>query len=175
MDLLVQSRIDPSALASGLRGAVYSVDSNQSVAAVVTMNELVSNSIATPRMLLLLLGVFGALAVVLAAVGIYGVIAYSVAQRTREIGIRMALGARRSNVFGMVIGQGVKLAVAGIAIGIPAALGLARLMSSLLYQVSTADAETSSAVVMLVLLVAVAASFVPARRATTVEPMEALR
>jgi putative ABC transport system permease protein len=175
MDLLVQSRIDPSALTSGLRGAVYSVDSNQSIAAVVTMKELVSNSIATPRMLLLLLGVFGALAVVLAAVGIYGVIAYSVAQRTREIGIRMALGARRSNVFGMVIGQGVKLAVAGIAIGIPAALGLARLMSSLLYQVSTADAETSSAVVMLVLLVAVAASFVPARRATTVEPMEALR
>jgi putative ABC transport system permease protein len=126
-------------------------------------------------MLLLLLGLFSGLAVALAAVGIYGVIAYSVAQRTREIGIRMALGARRSNVFGMVIGQGVKLAVAGIAIGIPAALGLARLMSSLLYQVSIADAETCSAVVTLVLLVALIASFVPARRATTVEPMEALR
>jgi putative ABC transport system permease protein len=103
------------------------------------------------------------------------VIAYSVAQRTREIGIRMALGARRSNVFGMVMGQGVKLAVAGIAIGIPAALGLARVMSSLLYQVSIADAETFSTVVMLVFLVALAASFVPARRATTVEPMDALR
>ncbi|HEY3884972.1 MAG TPA: ABC transporter permease [Vicinamibacterales bacterium] len=175
MDLLVESRIEPSALTSGLRGAVYAVDSTQSIAGVATMNELVSNSIATPRMLLLLMGLFSALAVVLAAIGIYGVIAYSVAQRTREIGIRMALGARRSNVFGMVIGQGVKLAVAGIAIGIPAALGLARLMSSQLYQVSTTDAETSSAVVMLVLLVALAASFVPARRATTVEPMEALR
>jgi putative ABC transport system permease protein len=175
MDLLVQSRIEPSSLTSALRGAVYSVDSNQSIVAVATMKELVSNSIATPRMLLLLLGLFSALAVVLAAIGIYGVIAYSVGQRTREIGIRMTLGARRRNVFGMVIGQGVKLAVAGIAIGIPAALGLARLMSSVLYQVSSDDTETSSAVVMLVLLVALAASFVPARRAMTVEPMEALR
>ena len=175
MELLVRSREEPSALTSSVRGAVYSVDRNQSIAAVATMKELVSNSIATPRMLLLLLGLFSGLAVVLAAVGIYGVIAYSVAQRTREIGIRMALGARRTNVFGMVIGQGVKLAVAGIAIGIPAALGLARLMSSLLYQVSIADAETCSAVATLVLLVALIAAFVPARRATTVEPMEALR
>jgi putative ABC transport system permease protein len=174
-DLLVHSRIEPASMMSAVRGAVNSVDGNQSIAAVATMKELVSKSIATPRMMLLLLGVFGVLAVVLGAIGIYGVIAYSVAQRTREIGVRMALGARRSNVFRMIIGQGVRLAVTGIVIGVPAALGLTRLMSSLLYQVGPADVETFSAVVMLVLLVALAASIVPARRATTVEPMEALR
>ena len=175
MELLVKSRLDPASLTSAVRAAVYSVDSNQSIRGVATMKQLVSDSIATPRMTLVLLGLFSALAVVLGAIGIYGVISYSVAQRTREIGVRMALGARRSNVFRMVVGQGLKLAVAGIGIGIVAALTLARLMTSLLYEVSTADAETFSAVSILVLLLALAASYFPARRATSVEPMEALR
>ena len=175
MDLLVKSRVDPASLTSAVRGAVYSVDSNQSIRGVATMKQLVSKSIATPRMTLVLLGLFSALAVVLGAIGIYGVISYSVAQRTREIGVRMALGARRSDVFRMVIGQGAKLAVTGNVVGILAALGLTRLMSSLLYQVSTADAETFGAVAILVLLLALAASYFPARRATSVEPMEALR
>jgi len=126
-------------------------------------------------MTLVLLGLFSALALLLGAIGIYGVISYSVAQRTREIGVRMALGAPRVGVFRMVVGQGLKLAGTGIAIGILAALGLARLMSSLLYQVSTADVETFSVVAILLLLVAFAASYLPARRAMSVEPMEALR
>ena len=175
MDLLVKSRVDPAALTSALRSAVYSVDKDQSIASVATMKQLVDNSLATRRMTLVLLGLFSALALMLGAIGIYGVISYSVAQRTREIGLRMALGAPRGEVFRMVIGQGVKLAGTGIAIGILAALGLARLMSSLLYQVSTADFETFTCVAVLLLLVALAASCVPARRAISVEPIVALR
>jgi len=175
MGLLVKSRVDPAALTSALRSAVYSVDKDQSIASVATMKELVDNSLATRRMTLVLLGLFSALALTLGAIGIYGVISYSVAQRTREIGLRMALGAPRDGVFRMVIGQGVKLAGTGIAIGIVAALGLARLMSSLLYQVSTADFETFTCVAVLLLLVAFAASYVPARRAISIEPIVALR
>ena len=175
MDLLVKSRVDPAALTPSVRAAVYSVDKDQSIAGVATLKQLVNNSIATRRMTLVLLGLFSALALLLGAIGIYGVISYSVAQRTREIGVRMALGAPRVGVFRMVVGQGLKLAGTGIAIGILAALGLARLMSSLLYQVSTADLETFSVVAILLLLVAFAASYLPARRAMSVEPMEALR
>lgn len=126
-------------------------------------------------MTLALLGLFSAVALLLAAIGIYGVISYSVAQRTREIGVRMALGADRGGVFRMIIGQGVRLAAIGVAIGVGAALGLVRLMASLLFQVSTADVETFTAVAVLLLLVAFAASYIPARRAMSVEPMEALR
>jgi putative ABC transport system permease protein len=175
MDILVKSRVDPAALTPALRSAVYSVDKDQPIAAIATMKQLVQNSMATRRMTLMLLGLFSVLALVLGAIGIYGVISYSVAQRTREIGVRIALGAPRAGVFRMVIGQGVKLAGTGIAIGILAALGLVRLMSSLLYQVSTADFETFTAVAVLLLLVAFAASYIPARRAMSVEPMEALR
>lgn len=175
MDLLVKSRVDPAALTSAVRSAVYSVDKDQSIASVATMKQLVDNSLATRRMTLVLLGLFSALALTLGAIGIYGVISYSVAQRTREIGVRMALGAPREGVFRMVIGEGVKLAGTGIAIGILAALGLARLMSSLLYQVSSADFETFTLVAVLLLLVAFAASYIPARRAISVEPIVALR
>jgi putative ABC transport system permease protein len=175
MDLLVKSRVDPAALTSAVRSAVYSVDKDQSIASVATMQQLVDNSLATQRMTLVLLGLFSALALALGAIGIYGVISYSVAQRTREIGLRMALGAPRAGVFRMVIGQGVKLAGTGIAIGILAALGLARLMSSLLYKVSAADFETFTVVTVLLLLVALAASYIPARRAISVEPIVALR
>jgi putative ABC transport system permease protein len=175
MDLLVKSRVDPAALTSAMRSAVYSVDKDQSIASVATMKQLVDNSIATRRMTLVLLGLFSTLALTLGAIGIYGVISFSVAQRTREIGLRMALGAPRGGVFRMVVVQGVKLAGAGIAIGILAALGLARLMSSLLYQVSTTDFETFTCVAVLLLLVAFAASYVPARRAISVEPIVALR
>src|SRR5215471_2855169 len=175
MDLVVKSRVDPAAMTSAVRSAVYSVDKDQSIASVATMKQLVSNSLATRRMTLVLLGLFSGLALILGAIGIYGVISYSVAQRTREIGVRMALGAPRAGVFRMVIGQGVKLAGAGIVIGVLAALGLARLMSSLLYQVSSADLETFTAVAVLLLIVALAASYIPARRAISVEPIVALR
>ena len=175
MDLIVKSGIDPAALTSAVRSAVYSVDKDQSIASIATMQELVNNSLATRRMTLVLLGLFSALALMLGAIGIYGVISYSVAQRTREIGVRMALGAPRGGVFRMVIGEGVKLAATGMVIGILAALGLARLMSSLLYQVSAADFQTFTVVAVLLLLVALAASFIPARRAISVEPIMALR
>ncbi|MGH7653147.1 MAG: ADOP family duplicated permease, partial [Gemmatimonadaceae bacterium] len=175
MDVVVKSRIGPAALAPAVRAAVHAVDANQSIASTASMNQLVNDSLAARRVTLVLLGLFSALALVLGAIGIYGVVSYSVAQRTREIGVRIALGAPRAGVFRMVIGQGMRLAVAGIVIGILVALGLARLMSSLLYEVSAADFETFTVVAAVLLLIALAASYFPARRATSVDPIVALR
>jgi len=175
MTLLVKSGADPAALTSAIREAVQSIDKDQPLFAISTMKELVSNSVATRRMTLVLLGLFSGLALVLGAIGIYGVISYSVAQRTHEIGIRMALGAPRGDVFRLVVGQGLKLAGIGIAIGILAAFGLARLMSSLLYGVSVTDFETFAGVAILLVLVALLACYVPARRAMRVDPIVALR
>jgi putative ABC transport system permease protein len=175
MDLLVKSRVDSGALTSAVRDAVHSVDKDQAIAGVATMKQLVNSSIASRRMTLMLLGLFSALALLLGAIGIYGVVSYSVAQRTREIGVRIALGAPRKDVFRLVIGQGVKLAGAGIIIGVLAALVLTRLISSLLFEVSAADFETFAAVAFVLLLVAFAACYIPARRAMSVDPMIALR
>src|SRR5579859_369837 len=175
MGLLVKSGADPAALTSAIREAVHSIDKDQPIFAIVTMKELVSDSVATRRMTLVLLGLFSGLALLLGAIGIYGVISYSVAQRTHEIGIRMALGAPRGDVFRLVLGQGLKLAGIGIAIGIVAAFGLARLMSSLLYGVSAADFETFAGVAILLVLVALLACYIPARRAMRVDPIVALR
>lgn len=175
MDLVVKSAVGPQALTSAVRSAVYSVDKDQSIASVATMKQLVNNSVATRRMTLVLLGLFSGLALILGSIGIYGVVSYSVAQRTREIGVRMALGASRYGVFRLVLTQGMKLAGTGIAVGIVVALALARLMSSLLFEVSTADFETFAAVAILLMLVAVAACYIPARRAISVDPMVALR
>jgi putative ABC transport system permease protein len=167
--------VDPAALTSSIREAVHSIDKDQPIFAIVTMKQLVSDSVATRRMTLVLLGLFSGLALILGAIGIYGVISYSVAQRTHEIGIRMALGAPRGDVFRLVVGQGLKLAGIGIAIGILAAFGLARLMSSLLYGVSVTDFETFAGVAILLVLVALLACYVPARRAMRVDPIVALR
>jgi predicted permease len=175
MTLLVKSGADPAALASAIREAVQSIDKDQPLFAISTMKELVSNSVSTRRMTLVLLGLFSGLALVLGAIGIYGVISYSVAQRTHEIGIRMALGAPRRDVFRLVVGQGLKLAGIGIAIGIAGALGLARLMSSLLYGISATDFETFAGVSILLALVAVLACYIPAQRAMRVDPTVALR
>ncbi len=175
MTLLVKSGADPAALTSAIREAVQSIDKEQPLIAISTMKELVSNSVATRRMTLVLLGFFSGLALVLGAIGIYGVISYSVAQRTHEIGIRMALGAPRRDVFRLVVGQGLKLAGIGIAIGIAGALGLARLMSSLLYEISATDFETFAGVSILLALVALLACFIPAQRAMRVDPTVALR
>ena len=175
MALVVRSGADPASLTSEVRDAVQSIDKDQPVFAVSTMEELVRNSVATRRITLVLLGLFSGLALVLGAIGIYGVISYSVAQRTHEIGIRMALGAPRSDVFRLVVGEGLKLAGVGIAIGIAASFGLARLMSSLLYGISATDFETFMGVAVLLALVTLLACYIPARRAMRVDPTVALR
>ena len=175
MNLVVKSRMDPAALTSEIRGAVASIDKDQPIFAIATMNQLKSDSVGTQRLTLVLLGLFSALALALAAIGIYGVISYSVAQRTHEIGIRMALGAQHGDVLRMVLGQGGKIALGGIAIGMAAAFGLTRLMASLLFSVSASDPLTFAGVALLLVLVAMLACYIPARRAMRVDPMVALR
>jgi putative ABC transport system permease protein len=151
------------------------VDKDQPIFAISTMNKILSDGVSAPRLTLVLLGVFSALAVLLAAIGIYGVISYSVALRTHEIGVRMALGAQPLDVLRMVLAQGGKMALVGIVIGILAAFGLTRLMSSLLFSVSASDPATFAAVAGLLVLVAMFACYIPARRAAKVDPMIALR
>ncbi len=175
MDLIVKSSVDAAALTSAIRAEVAAVDKDQPIFAISTMNDIVSNSISTRRITLRLLGLFSGLALILAAIGIYGVISYSVAQRTREIGIRMTLGAQRGEVLRMVLKEGMKIASAGVAIGLAASIGLTRLMSSLLFSVSACDPATFAVVAILLVLVALFACYVPARRATKVDPMVALR
>jgi putative ABC transport system permease protein len=145
------------------------------IAKVATMDQLLAESVAQPRFRTLLLGIFGALALVLASVGIYGVISYSVTQRTHEIGIRMALGAQARDVIRLVIRQGMVVTVVGVAIGLAASFALTRLMESLLFEVSTTDRATFAGVAALLVAVAFLACWIPARRASKVDPMVALR
>jgi putative ABC transport system permease protein len=175
MDLVVKSAADPASLTSAIRGAIASIDKDQPIFAIATMQELVDSSVSTRRVTLILLGIFSALALVLAAIGIYGVISYSVAQRTHEIGIRMALGADGGGVLRMILAQGAKLAGAGVVIGLAASLGLTRLMANLLFSVSAADPLTFAAVALVLVLVALLACYIPARRALRVDPIIALR
>jgi putative ABC transport system permease protein len=175
MFLVLRSAIDPASLTPAVRDAVAGIDKDQPVFNVNTMKQLVDDSVASRRITLILLGLFSGLALVLAAIGIYGVISYSVQQRTHEIGIRMALGAQRRDVLRLVVGQGVKLAALGVAIGIAAAFRLTRLMSSLLFGVGAYDPVAFGAAAALLLLVATAACYIPARRAIAIDPMVALR
>lgn len=162
-------------LAVAARSAVQTVDPGQPVYNISTMKERVRRSISTRRMNALLLGAFAAVALLLAAVGIYGVVSYSVTQRTREIGIRMALGAQRRDVLKLIVGHGVLLAVAGVGFGSLTALGLTRLMSNLVFGVSTSDPVTFGGVSALLFFVALVACYIPARRATRIDPMTTLR
>ena len=175
MELAVRTSSDPLSLAASLREQVHQLDKDQSVADMQTLEHVVSASLAQPRSNTLLLAGFAALALLLAAIGVYGVISYSVAQRTREMGIRMALGATRGKVFRLVVGEGMLLALIGLGVGLVAAFGLARLMTSLLYGVAPTDPITFLAVSLLLSGVAFVASYIPARRATKVDPMVALR
>jgi putative ABC transport system permease protein len=175
MTLILKSAIDPAALTSEIRAVIASIDKDQPVFAIATMQELVRNSVSTRRISFIVMGAFSALALVLAAIGIYGVISYSVAQRAHEIGIRVALGARPGDVLRMVIGQGARIAAAGVVIGIVASFGLTRLMTNLLYDVSPADPVTFAAVTVLLALIALIASWIPARRSLRVDPIAALR
>jgi predicted permease len=175
MTMMVRTAADPLSLVSAVRRRVAERDAQQSVFDVQTMEKIVSDSVAGRRFSMLLLGVFAGLALVLATVGIYGVISYTATQRTHEIGIRMALGAERADVLRMVVGHGLRLSLIGIGTGVAAALGLTRLMSSMLYGVRPTDIVTYAAVSLILAGVALLASYVPARRATRVDPLVALR
>jgi putative ABC transport system permease protein len=175
MNLVVRSAVDPASLTSAIRTAVAAIDKGQPIFDVHTMQQRVDDSISTRRLTLVLLGIFSALALILAAIGIYGVMAYSVALRTQEIGIRMALGAQRQDVLRLVLGQGAQIAFGGVAIGLAAAAALARLLSSLLFSVSSSDPMTFAAVAILLVAVALLACYIPARRAMRVDPIIALR
>lgn len=175
MNLVVRAARDPRRLTSAIRAQVFAGDSTQPVTDVRTMDEVLEAGAAEPRFTTSLLGGLSLTALLLAIVGIYGVIAYSVAERTQEMGIRMALGARRADILALVLRQGMLLAAIGIAVGLAAALALTRLLASLLYRVSVTDPLTFTGGAALFLLVAFAASLIPARRATRVDPATALR
>jgi putative ABC transport system permease protein len=175
MTVAVRSSADPAGLLRALKREIYAVDKEVPVYKVRMMEEYVAAALAPARFSLTLMGIFGALALVLAAIGLYGVLAYLVSQRTREIGIRMALGAQRADVLRLVLKQGLGLTLAGIATGWLAAGGLMRLLASLLYGVSANDPLTFAGVTVLLALVAFVASYVPARRATRVDPLVSLR
>jgi len=173
--LLVKSEGDPGALVSAIRGVVTSVDPDQPVGDVSTMSELRSQSVGERRMTLILLGIFSGLAVLLAAIGVYGVIAYSASRRVPEIAVRMALGAQRRDVLRLVLAQSGRIALAGIGVGVAAALALTRLMTGLLYGVSPSDPLTVVAAAALLGSIALLAGYLPARRAARVDPMRVLR
>ena len=172
--LAVRTSIDPLSLATSVRNAVWEIDKDQPVSNIRSMDEIVSEAVARQRFSTLLLGVFAGLALVLAAVGIYGVMSYSVAQRTREIGIRMALGAQRSDVLKLTIANSLKLVGTGLIIGLAAAFALTRVMASLLFGVSATDPITFATISLVLMSVALLASYIPALRATKVDPMVAL-
>src|SRR5947199_2012342 len=162
-------------LTAEVKRAVHEVDKDLFVPKLEPMTNFLSTQLAQPRFNMMLLAVFAGIAMVLAAIGIYGVIAYSVAQRTREIGIRMALGAQRTQMLGMVLRQSLTVVVVGIAVGLVAAFGATRLLASLLYGVGANDILTYASVVFLLGAAALLATYIPARRAMKVDPMIALR
>ncbi len=175
MTIEARSRLAPTELTAAIRGAVRAVDAEQPIFDVDTMDKIVADSFGPKRLTLYLLTFFAAVALILCSVGLYGIVAYSVGQRTQEMGVRMAMGAQRGDVARLVVGQGVRLALAGLAVGLAAAFGLTRLMGALLYGVSATDPKTFAGVGLVLLGAALLASYVPARRATRVDPMVALR
>jgi predicted permease len=175
MSVVVRANGEMPALLDSVRHASEQMSNEQVIYDAQTMSEIISASLAQQRFSMILLGAFAALALVLASVGIYGVISYGVGQRTHEIGIRMALGARPLHIVRLVLGQGGALALAGVALGLASALGLTKLMASLLYGIRATDPLTFAGVAVLLTLVALAACYIPARRATKVDPMFALR
>jgi predicted permease len=175
MNVAVRAKADLGSMTSSVREAIHSSDPDLPIAKLAPLTTLVDDSMTEPRFATLLLASFAGLALLLATIGMYGVISYSVAQRTQEIGIRMALGAPRGNVFGMVLAQGARLAGLGIVIGLGAALAVTRLLASFLYGVQPADPFTFAAVSAILTVVALLACYLPARRATRVDPIIALR
>jgi len=175
MSLVVRTSSPPSPLTSAISNAVHEFDREQPVVGVLTIDDILADSLSHQRFNMLLLSAFSGLALLLAAIGIYSVLAYSVRHRMGEIGVRMALGAQRADILRMILGQGTRLALIGTGIGIVAALGLTRLAASQLFGVTATDPVTFLSVATLIILVALAACYIPARRATRVDPMVALR
>ncbi|HSB12385.1 MAG TPA: ABC transporter permease [Blastocatellia bacterium] len=175
MTLVVRTQSDPTSIAEPVRSLVLSMDKDQPVADVRTMEELLSESLSRARFSTLLLGIFAGVALLLAAVGIFGIMSYAVSERTHEIGLRMALGAQTRDVVGLVVRQGMLLSLTGIGIGLVTAFALTRLLATLLYEVSTTDPATFVVLSITLAAVAFVACYLPARRATKVDPMVALR
>ncbi len=175
MNFVVRTDGNPSAIASSIRSTVAEMDPSVPIYSLQTMGDVVAASLVRPRLLSLLLGTFSIIAMSLAAIGIYGVMAYTVAQRTQEIGVRVALGATTRNVLAMILGQGLKITVIGLGVGLTGAFFLTRLMASLLFEISATDPLTFALVGVGLTAVGLLACFVPARRAAKVDPMVALR
>jgi putative ABC transport system permease protein len=173
--VVLRTALDPMSVLPLVRAAIHSVDPQLAIDQVDTMERLQQDSLSSPRTTTILLGIFAGLALLISATGIAGVMALSISQRTRELGVRMALGQSRRSIIQMVVRQGLVLAVAGTVVGMAGALGLARLLSSLLYQTSPTDALTYAAVALVFLSAALASCFVPAHRVTTIDPSICLR
>jgi putative ABC transport system permease protein len=175
ISVMIRSQGDPASIAAAIRSAVLALDKDQPVYSIKTLDSVLSESVAKPRFRTLLLGIFASLALLLAAVGIYGVMSYTVTRSTREIGIRLALGAQMKDVLKLVLRNGMKLSAIGVAIGLAGALALSRLMSKLLFGITPTDTVTFVGVSAILLAVALLACYIPARRATKVDPLVALR
>jgi putative ABC transport system permease protein len=175
MGIIIKAAGDPTQLVAAAREQVKAIDPDQPIYGIRTMNEIRADSVAPERLNLTLLSLFAGVALVLAVVGIYGVMSYSVTQRTHEIGIRMAIGAQPRDVFRMIIGQGMMLTLIGVVVGLIGAFGLTRLMASMLFGVEPTDPTTFAVIAVLLTGVALVACSVPGRRATKVDPMVSLR
>jgi putative ABC transport system permease protein len=173
--LLVRTLNDPASLAPKIKQAIWDESADTGIFNVTSLSTLATNTVWQRRLSGIVFGIFSTLALVLAAAGIYGVMAYSVVQRTQEIGIRLALGAQRSDVFKLILGQGTLVTVLGLTLGVAGALALSRLMTSLLFEVAPTDPLTFAAVTICLTIVSLAACYIPARRATRVDPLVALK
>jgi putative ABC transport system permease protein len=175
MNVVVRSSSNPGALAGSVRSFIAELDPSLPVAYIATMYDVMHDSVARPRFLTLLLAIFAGVALALAAIGTYGVMSYSVAERRQEIGIRMALGAQSSSVLVMVLRQGFAVAAVGLTLGIAGALGLTKFLQTMLFGVSTTDATAFVSAPLLLALVALLACYLPAQRATRVDPARVLK
>jgi len=173
--LVVRTAGDPSSLAGSVRSAISEIDANQPLVNLRTMERAMSNTVAQPRLQMVLLTLFAAIAAALAVVGVYGVMAYTVSQRTQEIGVRVAMGASPGAVVRLVVGQGMRLVAVGLGLGLVGAWLLSRALASQLYGITPQDPVTYGSVALLLAAVALTASWLPARRATRVDPMLSLR
>jgi len=175
LSIVLRTMAEPKLETAALRSALAEIDPNQPLVNVRTMEENISVNVSQPRFRTWLIGIFAGLALVLAGIGVYGVMSYTVTQRTNEIGIRVTLGAQPADVFRIVVGEGLRLALLGVGVGLLAALALTRVLQSFLFGVSARDPLTFVGVAGVLLLVGLAASYFPARRATRVDPLVALR